>query len=390
MSSTAPTLQAAVVAPKAEGSTGPLILRSVADIRAWRNQARKKPRRTSSSRTEVSDAEDSLPTIGFVPTMGALHDGHLSLVQASLEENDHTVVSIFVNPAQFAPHEDLDAYPRTLESDLAKLQALSSSGSTLDGGGGGVQGAARKVDVVFAPTVSELYPNGFTQRVEDQVGAFVEIRGLASEMEGKSRPGFFRGVATVVTKLFHIVQKDIQQAIILRRLLSDLIFAYPPSPAHLKVLRTGRDSTDGLALSSRNAYLTPRARSVAPVLYRALREGERVYGSLVSTASQKSPTDARSVVETTLTTARNVVLQEAQACASQEDQNGAEERIYLDLDYISLNDPHSLADLERELQAGKDVNLSRGAILSGAALIRQGKDGRSTRLIDNILLGFTL
>jgi len=330
--------------------------------------------------------------------MGALHQGHLSLVQASLDENEHTVVSIFVNPAQFAPHEDLDAYPRTLESDLAKLRTLRARRNHAAHSGGS-SSSSNSVDAVFVPTVSEMYPNGFTQRVEDQVGAFVEIRGLADEMEGKSRPGFFRGVATVVTKLFNIVQpdhayfgqKDIQQSIILRRLLSDLIFAYPPSPAHLRVLPTGRDPQDGLALSSRNAYLTPRARAVAPVLFRALREGESVWNRLRSSSSSDSAAgaDPKAVIEQTLAAARKIVLDEA-AAQQQEQPSSAEERIILDLDYIALNDPSSLADLERELAQGRTVDLSRGAILSGAALFRQGTDGRSTRLIDNILLGFSL
>ncbi|KAE8257857.1 hypothetical protein A4X13_0g2067 [Tilletia indica] len=365
-------------APRQQPSSSPLVLRSVADIRAWRNKVRQPNNAASSSSRE--------PTIGFVPTMGALHEGHLSLVQASLNADDFTVVSIFVNPAQFAPHEDLDAYPRTLESDMAKLQTLSSKA------GGDGSASPRQVDVIFAPTVSEMYPNGFTQRVEDQVGAFVEIRGLADEMEGRSRPGFFRGVATVVSKLFHIVQpdhayfgqKDIQQAIILRRLLSDLIFAFPPSPAHLKVLPTGRDPTDGLALSSRNAYLTSRARKIAPVLYRALREAEGVFGQLTSSSSSEK--DARTIIEQTLKAARQVVLDQARVC---EAETGAE-RIHLNLDYITLNDPSSLADLERELQQGRTVDLSRGAILSGAALIREGEEGRTTRLIDNILLDFSL
>ncbi|KAK0554244.1 pantoate-beta-alanine ligase [Tilletia horrida] len=355
----------------------PLVLRTVAEYRQWQQQVR-----------QPSSSSAQLPTIGFVPTMGALHEGHLSLVQASIAESDYTVVSIFVNPAQFAPHEDLDAYPRTFDSDLAKLKSLASHSTA---------SSNRKVDVIFLPTVAEMYPNGFTQQVEDQVGAFVEIRGLANEMEGKSRPGFFRGVATVVTKLFHVIQpdhayfgqKDIQQSIILRRLLSDLLFAYPPSPAHLRVLPTGRDPKDGLALSSRNAYLTPRARAVSPVLYRALREAESVFKTHASQGSTSSADAAQRVVHQTLEAARNIVLEQSQKCAA-EAVSSEDERVILHLDYITLNDPASLVDLEKELEAGRSVDLSRGAILSGAALIRQGESGRVTRLIDNILLGFTL
>ena len=132
-------------------------------------------------------------TVGFVPTMGALHEGHLSLVDASLRENDVTLVSIFVNPAQFAPHEDLSSYPRTLDSDLAQLQDRLA------------RSHIEKPLSVLIPTVHDMYPNGFTQEVSKQVGAFVEVKGLSHQMEGLTRPTFFRGVATVVTKLLNIV-----------------------------------------------------------------------------------------------------------------------------------------------------------------------------------------
>ena len=132
-------------------------------------------------------------SVGFVPTMGALHEGHLQLVDASLRENDYTVVSIFVNPAQFAPPEDLASYPRTLPADLTLL--------------GERQERARLADrlVVLVPQVLDMYPNGITQSVDAQVGAFVEVKGLSHQMEGGTRPTFFRGVATIVTKLFNVV-----------------------------------------------------------------------------------------------------------------------------------------------------------------------------------------
>lgn len=141
--------------------------------------------------------------------MGALHAGHLDLVRHSLRENRHTVVSIFVNPAQFAPTEDLASYPRTLPSDIAKLQTLEEE----------VQRSAKtssqpigKISAIFCPSVKEMYPplpgtdTPFTQEVKDQRGAFIEVQGLSNVLEGKSRPGFFRGVATVVTKLWHIIE----------------------------------------------------------------------------------------------------------------------------------------------------------------------------------------
>lgn len=132
-------------------------------------------------------------SVGFVPTMGALHEGHLQLVDASLRENDYTVVSIFVNPAQFAPHEDLASYPRTLPADLALL--------------GERQERAHLADrlVVLVPQVFDMYPHGITQNVDAQIGAFVEVKGLSHQMEGGTRPTFFRGVATVVTKLLNVV-----------------------------------------------------------------------------------------------------------------------------------------------------------------------------------------
>ena len=132
-------------------------------------------------------------TVGFVPTMGALHEGHLQLVDASLQANDYTVVSIFVNPAQFAPHEDLSTYPRTLHHDLEQLGQREAAAN--------VSGSL----VVLVPQVSDMYPHGITQNVDEQVGAFIEMAGLSQYMEGTTRPTFFRGVATIVTKLFNLV-----------------------------------------------------------------------------------------------------------------------------------------------------------------------------------------
>lgn len=311
--------------------------------------------------------------------MGALHEGHLKLVKASLRENDYTVVSIFVNPAQFAPTEDLASYPRTVETDI---QALSTCVDTSSSG-------ERRVDVAFVPSVEQMYPNGFTQVVEDQVGAFVEVKGLSHQMEGGSRPTFFRGVATVVTKLFHIIQpdrtyfgqKDIQQSIVLRRLVSDLVFAYPPSADHLRVIATGRDPNDNLALSSRNTYLTPDSRKVAPVLYRALKAGKDVWEQL-----HWSQSDKEERISETLKTARAVVSEQAEQCK----MDGKD--VNLVLDYISLNHPKTLESLEHTLKeyGAAKVDVDQGAILSGAALVSQGKDGKVTRLIDNLLLGFQL
>lgn len=290
-----------------------------------------------------------------------------------------TVVSIFVNPAQFAPTEDLAAYPRTLVSDIDALQRLAAESST-----GGIS-------AIFAPTVPEMYPSPdgkpFTQHVAKQVGAFVEVHGLQHKMEGASRPTFFRGVATVCTKLFHIVsphrayfgQKDIQQAILLRRLVLDLRFTYPEGPQSVRVLATARDPKDGLALSSRNVYLTPRARPFATALYKALQEGKKVW--------EQEPAQQRRHKE-------NVAkaLASARAVAEQEAIRARKGGIEIELLYISLNDAISLSSLEEEEGEGSEeaVDENRGVILSGAAMIKEGPDGRATRLIDNVLLDFTM
>lgn len=183
--------------------------------------------------------------IGFVPTMGYLHEGHLSLVRAARPENDILAVSIFVNPAQFDRQEDLESYPVDIDADLAKLRT-------------------ERVDLVFVPERQVIYPPGYA--------TFVDVEGLTTRWEGAYRPGHFRGVTTVVTKLFHIVkphrtyfgQKDYQQASIVTRMVCDL-----DMDIEVIVLPTVREP-DGLALSSRNVNLTPDERQQAPVLYRAL------------------------------------------------------------------------------------------------------------------------
>jgi pantoate--beta-alanine ligase len=207
------------------------LLNTVAQVRGWE-------RRTHSHGK----------TIGLVPTMGALHEGHLALVRRARQLADAVALSIFVNPTQFGPGEDLEKYPRALEADLAKSEA---------------EGVA----MVFAPTGVEMYPEGFR--------TWVEVSGLSQVIEGAARPGHFRGVATVVLKLFNIVRpdvavfgwKDAQQFIILRRMVKDLDL-----PIRMEPVETVREP-DGLALSSRNAYLSPDERRAAPVIQRALQAG---------------------------------------------------------------------------------------------------------------------
>src|SRR5712691_6394413 len=196
-------------------------------------------------------------TIGFVPTMGALHAGHLSLVQAARARCDVVVVSVFVNPAQFGPQEDFTSYPRDLTGDSALLAELG-------------------VDYVFAPAVAEIYPPGFS--------SYVTVEGLSDQLEGASRPGHFRGVTTVVALLLNIIrpdfaffgQKDAQQAIVIKRMVRDLAF-----DSEVVVLPTAR-AESGLAVSSRNDYLDDEQRKAATVLYQSLSravaeydEGER-------------------------------------------------------------------------------------------------------------------
>lgn len=202
--------------------------------------------------------------VGLVPTMGYLHDGHLALVRRARAECGAVAVSIFVNPLQFGPREDYDRYPRDLERDSALLREAG-------------------VDLLFAPPVAEMYP--------ERPLIFVEPTVISDHLCGASRPGHFRGVATVVTKLFHIIEpdvayfgeKDAQQLAIIRRMVSDLNF-----PVEIVGCSTVREP-DGLAMSSRNTYLSPEERRAATVLYRALQRarerveaGERDAGALVA------------------------------------------------------------------------------------------------------------
>jgi pantoate--beta-alanine ligase len=212
------------------------ILRTVTELRNWSRTAHKADK-----------------TVGLVPTMGALHAGHASLIRSARAECDRVAVSIFVNPTQFGPNEDFARYPRTLDADCALAQG---------------EGA----DVIFAPAVGELYPDG--------AETFVDMEGLGSRLDGASRPGHFRGVATVVTKLFIAAeadraffgQKDAAQVAVLRRMTTDLRIA-----TEIVVCPIVREP-DGLALSSRNLYLTPAQRTQALALSRAIGTVESLAG----------------------------------------------------------------------------------------------------------------
>ncbi len=262
-------------------------------------------------------------TIGLVPTMGALHEGHLSLIHEARAMCDVVVVSIFVNPTQFGPTEDFASYPRDLTADAGTL-------------------AEYNVDYVFAPTVEEIYPQGFS--------TYVTVEGLSSELEGAARPGHFRGVATVVAILLNSVrpnfaffgQKDAQQSIIIKQMVRDLAF-----DTEIVVLPIVREES-GLALSSRNAYLDSQQRGAATVLNRALTAARREYDE-----GERNPARLIELVRTTI---------EAQPLAR--------------IDYVSLNDAVTLEKLEKLDD--------EPALLSLAVFI--GK----TRLIDNVVLDHSL
>jgi pantoate--beta-alanine ligase len=270
-------------------------------------------------RGKIGEAKRQGRVVGLVPTMGALHEGHLALVRASRNVGDYTVVSIFVNPAQFGPAEDFDRYPRSLESDLAICRREG-------------------VDLVFAPSVSEMYPEGF--------GTWVEVQGLTDTLEGASRPGHFLGVATIVIKLFASVEprrayfgmKDYQQLKVIQKMVRDLnvrldIVAVP----------TVREP-DGLAMSSRNAYLSPEERQAATVLHKALVEAERLVKS-----GETSAESVRKAVEARIRT---------EPLAS--------------VEYVAVVHPETLEPLE--------------AIGEGAVVLLAVRIGE-TRLIDNMLIG---
>lgn len=265
--------------------------------------------------------QDPSLTWGLVPTMGFLHEGHLSLVRQARAENDRVAVTIFVNPAQFAPSEDLSTYPRNLERDLALLRA-------------------EQVDVVFIPDTQTVYPPDFQ--------SFITVEKVTQRLEGASRPTHFRGVATVVAKLFNLVQptrayfgqKDAQQTVVIRQMVRDLNFNL-----ELIIGPTVREP-DGLAMSSRNQYLTGAERAAATILNRALMKVEHAFRQGERRAEQLRHSIRQTIASEPL--AR--------------------------LDYASIADATTLDELD---------TLDRPALVSLAVFI--GK----TRLIDNVILTAT-
>jgi pantoate--beta-alanine ligase len=263
--------------------------------------------------------EKLVGSVGFVPTMGYLHEGHMSLVRRARTENLSVVVSIFVNPTQFGPNEDFASYPRDTERDLAMLQK-------------------EKVSLVYMPAPEDIYPEGFN--------SWVEVKDITDRLEGKARPGHFKGVTTVVAKLFNIVepdkayfgQKDAQQLAVIQKMVYDLNMNIK-----LIAVPTAREP-DGLAMSSRNVHLNPEERKAAVVLWHALTQARGQWENGQRDASH-------------LRNAMTEIIQKEPLAS---------------IDYISVADPQTLVELDM---------LNRTALVSMAVKI--GK----TRLIDNILLG---
>jgi pantoate--beta-alanine ligase len=269
-------------------------------------------------RTACRAARSAGKRLGFVPTMGALHAGHLSLVRAARASCDVVVASIFVNPTQFGPNEDLAKYPRTFERDRVLLENEG-------------------VSLLFAPAVEEMYPAGAV--------TWVTVEGLSGKLDGRSRPGHFRGVTTVVAKLFHIVepdaaffgQKDAAQVAIIRRMVRDLNL-----PVEIVACPIVREA-DGLAMSSRNAYLDPQQRQQALVLHRALMRVQKCWETGERDAAKLAATGCEEIA--------------------------AEKSVRLD--YFEIVDPDSLDSVE---------NVASGALVAVAAYVGP------TRLIDNLVL----
>ena len=269
-------------------------------------------------RGRIKEIKGENMSIGFVPTMGFLHEGHLSLMRKAREENDYLVISIFVNPLQFGVGEDYDEYPRDLERDKELAASVGC-------------------DLIFSPPVKEMYPRGYS--------TFVEVERLTERLCGASRPGHFRGVTTVVTKLFNLIspdrayfgQKDAQQAIIIQKMIQDLNM-----DLELVILPTVREE-DGLAMSSRNKYLTPYQREQALLIYKALQKAQENIE-----VGEKNTERIRELI-------REIILQGEEAV----------------IDYIEIVDTYEFQPL---------------SILQGSCLIAVAVKLGEVRLIDNIMV----
>lgn len=258
-------------------------------------------------------------TIGFVPTMGYLHEGHLSLVRRAREENDKVVVSIFVNPTQFGPNEDFNRYPRDLDRDMSLLEPIG-------------------VDAVFYPSAEEMYPEGYK--------TYVEVTDITERLCGASRPGHFRGVTTVCTKLFNIVmphrayfgKKDFQQYVVIKTMVRDLNMDLEIVP--MPIVR----EPDGLAMSSRNTYLNPEERKAATCLYRSLKRAVQLF--------EEGERDAKRIKEEVEKVIKSVPLAR--------------------IDYVEIVDPETFVPVDK---------IEKGTLVALAVFVGPA------RLIDNVQLG---
>ena len=277
------------------------IVKTIKSLRQILNQARLKGRK-----------------IGFVPTMGYFHEGHLSLMRRAKKECDICVVSIYVNPKQFGPKEDLNRYPRDIKRDATMIQK-------------------ENVDILFIPSDNDVYPNGYL--------TYIDVEKISDTLCGKYRPGLFKGVATIVAKLLNMVrpdvmylgQKDAQQVVVLKQMIADLNF-----PVDIRVVPTAREK-DGLAMSSRNIYLSVQERAQAPVLYKALKE-----------AALHIQTGERSASKIIVLIQKNITQQ----------ANGR-------IQYVACVDANTLEPLK---------------ILKGKVLIALAVFFNKTRLIDNVII----
>lgn len=297
-----------------------------------------------------------LVKIGFVPTMGALHQGHATLIRQSVQDNDYTVCSIFVNPSQFAPNEDLDLYPRTLPEDISLLESLHC-------------------DVLFAPTAKEMYPRGIPLTIEDQRGPFVNVLGVSEMLEGRTRPNFFRGVATVVTKLLNIVspdiayfgQKDIQQFIVLDVMCRELFMNVT-----LKMMPIAR-AANGLALSSRNKYLSEDTKAnCANHIYAGLRAAE----TLIRQSRQKE--GERSIGRLSRDTVNTAVYNHWTPFTNTKE---------FEVDYLSVARRSDLTEINDDDNNGDLTDPAVPLVISCAVYVTDRVDPTvRVRLIDNILI----
>ncbi|MCJ1292279.1 pantothenate synthase [Xylographa carneopallida] len=330
-------------------------------------------RNVSYLRQKREAARFSGKKVALVPTMGALHNGHLALVRAAARHAHEVYVSIYVNPTQFGVNEDLESYPKTWHQDIIQLRQLNHLME-------GEKQFIGKVTTVFNPATDVMYPGLPPTSEVHGSGSFVNITPLANVLEGAARPVFFRGVATVVMKLLNLVQpnevvfgqKDIQQVLVIKRMIEDFhintqLFVAPTEREH-----------DGLAMSSRNVYLGDRRRRVANVIYKAMQASEMAW--------MKGKRDRRELLGSALGVAKSI--QDTQRSLSPSERAGFE------VDYMSLADPVTLEEIQF-------VDQERGAILSAAVVMQPieepqpsehlglGRGLAPVRLIDNRIYGFS-